>query len=321
MFCQMRKQLWNRKSGTQKRWEGQVDKYRGIWPALVTPLTEDEQINTRVTRRLVDWLIACGIGGFYVCGGTGEGILLSVEARQAMAETVLEQVNGRVPVIVHVGATATADALALARHAARAGAQAVASIPPFYYDVGFKAIKEHYELIAGASSLPLYIYYIPTATGVTVTAAQMWDLCQIPNVRGFKYTAFDLYLLEQILALADSSLNVFCGPDQLFAPMLTVGVDGAIGSTYNVLAQHYVKIYDAFCAGDIVEARRLQSSANRVIDVWTAYGLPAVKEMLRMLDFDCGHCRRPFRRLSAAEVEQLRNDLEQVGFFELVGSV
>ncbi|MBN1934756.1 MAG: dihydrodipicolinate synthase family protein [Anaerolineae bacterium] len=296
-----------------------MEKYRGVWPALVTPLTKDDQVNTQVARRLVDWLIDCGAGGFYVCGGTGEGILLPVEARQLMAETVLEQVNGRVPVIVHVGAAATADALVLARHAEQAGANAVASIPPFYYNVGFEAIKEHYELIAGASPLPLYIYYIPGATGVNVTAAQMWELCQIPNVRGFKYSAFDLYLLERILALAGDSLNVFCGPDQLFAPMLAVGVDGAIGSTYNVLTRHYVKLYDAFRNRDIDEARRLQSSANRVIDVWTAYDLPAIKEMLRMLGFDCGHCRRPFRRLNAAEVARLRAGLAQAGFFELAG--
>lgn len=295
-------------------------KFQGIWPALVTPLTEDERINVPVTRRLVDWLIDCGASGFYVCGGTGEGILLSLETRQTMAETVLEQVSGRVPVIVHVGAAATADALLLARHAGQVGADAVAAIPPFYYHIGFQAIKEHYELIAGASSLPLYLYYIPGATGVNVTAAQMWELCQIPNVRGFKYTSFDLYLLEQILALSDGMLNVFCGPDQLFAPMLTVGVDGAIGSTYNVLTRHYVRIYDSFHAGDIDEARRLQAVANRVIDVWTAYDLPAIKEMLRMLGFDCGHCRRPFRRLNATEIERLCVDLARVGFFELVGS-
>jgi N-acetylneuraminate lyase len=295
-----------------------MKRFAGVWPALMTPLTKKDEINVSVARRLVDYLIEREIGGLYVCGGTGEGVLLPVEARKTMAETAIEQANGRVPVIVHVGATATADAVTLARHAELAGADGVAAVPPFYYKVGFRAVKEHYALIAGASSLPLYLYYIPGATGVNLSAEQMWELCQTPNVAGFKYTAFDMYLLEQIFALAKGALNVFSGPDQLFAPMLTVGVDGAIGTTYNLLPRHFVRIYQAFQRGDVPEARCLQSQANRVIDAFIRHGgLPAAKEMVRMLGYDCGPCRRPLGQLSVDEVAALRADLEQVGFFEL----
>jgi len=296
-----------------------MTRFSGIWPALITPLTEDDHINVAVTRRLVDYLIDAGIGGLYVCGGTGEGVLLPVEERKRMAETVTEQVNGRVPVIVHVGAIATAGAMALATHAEDIGADSVASIPPFYYNVGFQGIKEHYELIAGACSLPLYLYYIPTATGVTMTAHQMWELCQIPNVRGFKYSSHDIYLLEQILSLGGDALNVFSGPDQLLLPFLTIGVDGAIGTTYNVLPRHFVRLYETFRNGDIETARQLQSLANRVIDTFLNHsGLPAIKEMMRFVGFDCGYCRRPFRRLSEAEVAALRADLDRAGFWDLV---
>jgi len=295
-----------------------MTRFSGVWPALVTPLTEDDHINVSVTRRLVDHLIDAGIGGLYVCGGTGEGILLPPTERKAMAETTIEQVNGRVPVIVHVGATATADAIELAAHAEQIGADGVAAIPPFYYKVGFLGIKEHYELIAAASSLPLYLYYIPSTTGVTMTAEQVWELCQIHNVVGFKYSAFDMYLLEQILSLGGGTLNVFSGPDQLFAPMLTVGVDGAIGSTYNLLPRHFVALYNAFQAGDVAKARAMQSQGNRAIDTLARHGgLPAVKETMRMLGFDCGYFRRPFRRLSEAEVAALRADLDRIGFWDL----
>jgi N-acetylneuraminate lyase len=248
-------------------------------------------------------------------------VLLPAVERKTMAETVVEQANGRVPVMVHVGAVATAEAVELARHAESAGADAVAAVPPFYYSVGFQAIKEHYELIAGASSLPFYLYYIPSTTGVTLNAEQMWKLCQMPNVRGFKYTAFDMYLLEQILTLGQGALNVFSGPDELFAPMLAVGVDGAVGTTYNLLPRHFVRIYQAFQRGDVAEARRLQSQANRVIEVFLKHGaLPAVKEMMRMLGFDCGYCRRPLGRLDGDQVAALRVDLDRIGFWALADS-
>jgi N-acetylneuraminate lyase len=235
-----------------------------------------------------------------------------------MAETVVEHADGRVPVMLHVGSVATAEAVELAHHAEAVGADAVAAVPPFYYSVGFQAIVEHYELIAGASSLPLYLYYIPGTTGVTLSAEQMWELCQVPNVRGFKYSAFDMYLLEQILDLGQGALNVFSGPDQLFVPMLAVGVDGAVGTTYNLLPRHFCRIYDAVQRGDISEARSLQSQANRVIDTFIKHGaLPAVKEMMRMLGFDCGSCRRPLGRLRPGQVAALRADLDQVGFWEI----
>jgi N-acetylneuraminate lyase len=295
-----------------------MTRFTGVWPALLTPLTEDDHIDVATTRRLVDHLVQCGIGGLYVCGGTGEGVLLPVAERKRMAETVIAQVNDRVPIIVHVGAVATAEAIELARHASASGADGVAAVPPFYYSVGFQGIKEHYMLITGASSLPMYLYYIPGTTGVTLTAEQMWELCQIPGVAGFKYSAFDMYLLEQILTLGQGTLNVFSGPDQLFAPMLTVGVDGAIGTTYNLLPRHFCRIYEAFQRGDVDEARRLQSQANRVIDAFIRHGgLPAVKEMMRMLGYDCGYCRRPFRRLSEDEVAALRADLDRIGFWEI----
>jgi N-acetylneuraminate lyase len=296
-----------------------MTRFSGVWPALVTPLDNSERINVSVTRRLVDHLIRAGIGGLYVCGGTGEGILLPLDVRRQMVETVIEEANGRVPVIAHVGAVATADATQLAAHAKQVGADGIAAVPPFYYSVGFQGIKEHYELIASACDLPLYLYYIPSATGVTLAAGQMWDLCQVENVQGFKYSAFDMYLLEQILELGERKLNVFSGPDQLFGPMLAVGVDGAIGTTYNILPRHFCRLFEAFGQNDIARVQRLQSQANRVIDTFLTYGgLPAVKEIMRMLGFDCGQCRRPFRPLDSDEIRALRADLDKLGFWDLV---
>jgi N-acetylneuraminate lyase len=295
-----------------------MTRFGGVWPAMFTPLTDEDELNVEVTKRLVEHLIEAEIGGLYIGGGTGEGILLPLHVRRALAEVVVEQVAERVPVIVHVGAAATADAVSLAAHAAEIGADGAAAIPPFYYNVGFQAIAEHYALIAGASSLPFYLYYIPSTTGVTLTAEQMFSLCQIPNVRGFKYSAYDMYLLEQILSLGGGSLNVFSGPDQLFAPMLTVGVDGAIGTTYNLIPHHFVRIYRAFRRGDIAAARALQSQGNRVIDTFIAHGgLPAAKEIMRMLGYDCGVGRRPFRPLDRDEVAALRADLDRIGFWQL----
>ena len=296
-----------------------MTQFKGIWPALVTPLTEDDDIDVAATRQLLDYLIDAGVHGFYVCGGTGEGVLLSVEERKLMAETVIDHVNGKLPVIMHVGDIATANAMDLAAHAERAGADAVAAVPPFYYRPDFQAIKEHYAMIADASDLPLYLYYIPSTTGITLSAEQMWELCQMPKVAGFKYSDFDLYKLEQILGMGGGTLNVFSGPDQLFFPCQAVGVDGAVGSTYNILPRLFVKLYDACCRSDMPAARELQAQANRIIDAYVKYGgIPALKEILRLMGYDCGYCRRPLGRLTAAQIAGLSAELRDHGFWDLL---
>ncbi|OUC05406.1 hypothetical protein RY27_27515, partial [Litorilinea aerophila] len=127
-----------------------MPQFQGAWPALLTPFTARDEVNIPVLRAVIDYLLGKGIGGFYVCGSTGEGVYMSVAERQRVAETVVEQVNGRVPVIVHVGALALPDAVALASHAQAIGADAVASIiPPFYNDVA--SIVDYFTALSAAA--------------------------------------------------------------------------------------------------------------------------------------------------------------------------
>ncbi|HIQ06011.1 MAG TPA: dihydrodipicolinate synthase family protein, partial [Anaerolineae bacterium] len=163
---------------------GTVLTLRGVMPALLTPFDERGAVNEPVARELVDRLVAAGVNGFYVCGGTGEGLLLTPAERKRMAEIVVDQVAGRVPVVIHVGAIDTATAVDLAAHARAIGADAVSAIPPFYYALDVAAIKEHYRLIGEAARLPLYIYNIPDATGVAVTPEMLVEFMQMEWLRG-----------------------------------------------------------------------------------------------------------------------------------------
>src|SRR5690606_38137872 len=115
---------------------------------LITPLDGGKAVNFDTLRKLVDFHIQSGVHGFFVCGGSGEGLLLSVEERKAVLETVKEAANGRAQIIAHIGALATATAQELAAHAAELGVDAVAAVPPFYFRVDDDALYDHYRLIA-----------------------------------------------------------------------------------------------------------------------------------------------------------------------------
>jgi N-acetylneuraminate lyase len=253
-----------------------------------------------------------------VGGSSGEGLLLSPEERKGLAEGVVKEVAGAATVMVHVGATSTDEAAELARHAKRIGADAVGSIPPIYYRVGLQGLADHYRLIGEASDLPLYVYYFPGATGVSVEARDFADrLSRIPTLRGMKFTDYNLFLMRQIQEAFGGKLNVLSGPDEVFVAARMMGADGAIGTTYNLIPQVFIKADRAFRDGDIAAAQDWQFKANRVIAILLRYGhLPAFKAAMGFLGIDCGTVRRPLIPLDEAARSVLRRELEETGFFE-----
>jgi N-acetylneuraminate lyase len=294
--------------------------YRGIWPALVTPLTREGRVNIPVTEALINDLIAAGISGLYVCGGTGEGVLLSPAVRREMAEVALGVVSGRIPVMVHIGAINTETAVELAQHASLVGADAISAVPPFYYSVPFAATLTHYRTILSAAPVPLYVYYIPSATGNPFSAEQLLELCALDGVAGFKYSSQDLYTLTRLLAMRDpDKMNVFSGPDELFLPCLALGADGAIGTTYNFMPRLYIDIMQCYLHGDYLEARRLQHIATGLIHVLLPLGaIAATKALLPFLGYQVGFGVPPLPRIEGAEAQRLHDSLVRAGLDDML---
>jgi N-acetylneuraminate lyase len=292
----------------------------GIIPALLTPLNEaGTAVNHATLRQLVEFHIQRGVTGFFVCGGSGEGLLLTAEERQAVLETVVAAVDRRVSVIAHVGALDTAAAQHLAAHAASLKVDAVAAVPPFYFRVDEAALFDHYRLIADAAAgTPVYLYNIPSATGVEITAATMAKLITIPAVRGIKYTSSNFYDMRNIIELASQELTVLSGSDEVCIAGLAMGAHGAIGSTYNVMPATFAALYQAFRASDLADAQALQFRANRVIKALLSVPLIAgLKVILSSWGYDCGGPRRPQRPITADERARLLDAVAAAGLEQL----
>ncbi len=291
--------------------------FRGVWAASLTPLTANDEIDIPALHRLLDYVLGAGMHGIYVCGSSGEWVLLSPAERMCLAEATVSHVAGHVPVMVHVGATSTRDAVALARHARDIGADAVSSVPPFYYNVNPSGLVAHYRHIAQAAQLPVYLYNLPDATGVNVTVRVMQELLALGYVQGLKYTSYNLLEMREIIEVCGDRLTVFSGLDEIFLPCLVTGVQGGIGTTYNCLPHLFVELYDAWCNGDIARAQELQFVVDRVVLTLARYGIiSAVKAAMRFLELDCGGPRLPLCPLTDEEETRLRADLERVGFFD-----
>lgn len=276
---------------------------KGIYPALVTPVNAAGRFQVKPYEQLLKRVYDAGVNGVYVCGQTGEGFQLSIEDRKAATECAVRCSPADAKVIVHVGTPTTDAAVELTKHAALAGAHCVSSLPPVG-NYSFEEIKEYYMAIASASNLPLLIYYFPSLCAAIRTTEQVLELCAIPNVIGLKFTDSDFY---RLWAIRQTGAVVFAGADEMLISGLIMGASGGIGSTYNLIADSFVALYNHASMGEWEEARLMQNKINTFIQALLIYPVhPSIKQLLFWLGIDCGSCILPRRELTLAEQDNLR---------------
>lgn len=281
-------------------------KLRGIIPALVTPFTKDGDIDEKALRGIVQFQLKSGVNAFYALGTTGSGPAMEPSERKRVAEIVVEETNGRVPVIVQVGASEPTAVLELARHAEKIGADAVASLTPFYYHPGEEAIIEYYEKISRASSLPLFVYNIPPNTGFNVDVKLLERLSRIPRLVGIKDSSGDFAQLLDYMYTVPDGFNVITGTDSYLFSALCAGIHGGVSAIANAFPEHFVAMYEAYKAKDFEQGKALQIKARALRNALSTPPLAPILETLKMRGLASGYVRLPFRSMHSQEIEALR---------------
>lgn len=270
-----------------------------IFSALIVPMNAVESINYEALRRLADCQLEDGVEGFYCCGSSGEGLLLTLEERKKVLEAVTAEVKGRVPVIAHVGTIRTADAIELGRHAKSVGAEAVSMIPPYYYHFSMDEIMNYYEdVLEAVPDMPAIIYNIPQFTGVEFNKDNAKRLLDHENIIGIKHTSRNLYAMERMRQAYPDKI-LFNGFDEQFLGALSMGATATIGTTVNLFAPLFGRIRRLFAEGRMEEAHAVQSEVNQKVEVMVKAGIfNAVKYGWTLRGVDCGDLRRPFGKLT-----------------------
>lgn len=290
-----------------------MHRFGGIYPALLTPMYSDETINYKELKKLARMNLNKGVKGFYVGGSTAECFLLSLDERKKLLDTVVEENNGQGVILSHIGCIAQRDAIELAKHAKQAGADVISSIPPFYFGFSPEEIHNYYVSIVEAVDLPMLIYHFPANSGVKMTAEQVNAYLEDPRFVGIKYTSNDLFLMGQIRN-SNPDKVIFNGCDEICLSGLAAGADGAIGSTYNFMAEKFIALQNAFLRGEIDEAKALQKQAVNIISALCKVKImPGEKAILNMMGFEMGVCRKPFRSVTAEEQAYLKKVLTENG--------
>jgi N-acetylneuraminate lyase len=287
-----------------------MQKLEGIYPAVITPFRDAHSIDLDALAALVDRLLDAGVDGVYVGGNTGEWYLQTLEERKAAARCAVESAHGRGRVLVHVGCNSTADALELARHAERIGADGISSLPPYVARCTGCEIVNYYKRIASATELPCFVYHFPALTG----PGPLQAIADLPGIRGVKFTDMNLYELGLLAERRSDGFLVLNGHDQVLLPGLVMGARGGVGSFYNVYPELFVSLYRAWKSGDMSIAESCQRQINQRIQAVKKHRLiPALKFMVCLHGIEAGVCREPVLPLSTEEQRQLASDLEALG--------
>lgn len=290
-------------------------KFTGILPALVTPFCDDNKtINETAARKLIELHLNQGANGFYILGGTGEGLVMARAERERMCEVAVDQVAGRKPVINHVAAMNFNEAIELAKHAEKTGCDAIAAVPPSFFYYSEDDMFHYYKKLAESVSIPLIIYYHPSAQK-DMSAKLIARIFEIENVTGVKWSSNNFYEMMKLKDMTHGEMNIINGPDELLVSGLAAGADAGIGSTYNAMLPQFIQIYNHVQNGEMEQALKIQVKVNNVIGAMLKHELiPAVKHTVKLMGIDVGNATFPMKHYTAEEAAAYEADLKATGW-------
>lgn len=229
----------------------------GSLPAIATPMHDDGSLDLPRLRSYVEWHIAEGSDALVMVGTTGESPTVDVEEHCLLIQTAVEQSAGRVPVIAGTGANSTAEAIELARFAAKIGAAAHLSVVPYYNKPTQEGLYRHFKAIAEAVELPMILYNVPGRTGCDMSNDTALRLAQIPNITGIKDATGNIERGSDLIKRAPSDFAIYSGDDATAAALILLGAHGTISVTANVAPRLMHEMCAAALKGDLPRAREI----------------------------------------------------------------
>lgn len=293
--------------------------FRGIIPPLITPLTDRDTLDVEGLDRLLEHVIAGGVQGIFLLGTTGEAPSLSYRLRRELVTRACQGVRGRVPILVGITDTAFLESVALARHAADAGASAVVLSTPYYFPAGQTELLGYTQHIAAELPLPLVLYNMPSLTKVWFDVETLRQLASIDKVVGIKDSSGDLDYFGRLMTLRAQrpDWSIMIGPEAFLPQAMQLGGDGGVAGGANVFPTLFVACYQAAVAGDSTQVAAIGqtiSDLQRIYDIgkYASRHIKATKCAASLLGLCDDFMAEPFHRFHPADRERVREILAAV---------
>ena len=284
----------------------------GIYPPHITPFSKNEEIDEKSLRTLVRFWLSSGCAGLVSCASNGEAPYLSREERKAVLKCVIDEVNGKVPVIAGVGAPSTRETIALAGDAKDAGADALLIVSPYFFKPNNREMFEHYSRVIGSTDMSVIIYNVPKFTGYNLDASLMIKIAEeFKQVIAIKDSGGSIGQIAQLIDHLGQRASVLAGTADVLLPSLHMGAKGGILALANVVPKLCVDIFSSFKQGDREKARQLQTkllSLNEIL-IKRFNQISAIKEAMNQMGKPAGYPRGPSLPLEEDARNEIRKEL------------
>ncbi|WP_297898064.1 4-hydroxy-tetrahydrodipicolinate synthase [Methanobrevibacter sp.] len=293
--------------------------FEGTAVAMITPFTEENEVDEEGYRKNINFLIENGVDGLLAAGTTGESATITIPEQKKLIDILIEEVDGRVATIAGAGSNSTNDALELVQYAESAGADMALVITPYYNKPQPHGLVEHYKAINNNSDIPIIVYNVPSRTGTDIDPETIANVAEFENVVGIKEANPDLDKLSKtkktlIEADLDDKFSILSGNDDLTLPMMSMGAKGVISVVANVDPFRMSQLVNNCLDGSYEKAMELHYELYDLMKVLFIESNPVpTKVALKMLGRPSGDIRLPLAPLkdeNLSKVEKVLNDLD-----------
>lgn len=288
--------------------------FQGAGVALVTPFTEEKDVNYEELGRLIEYQINGEIDAIIACGTTGEPVTMTEEERLSVISYTIEKVGKRVPVIAGTGGNCTKQVITFSKRAQDAGADGLLVVTPYYNKATQNGLYEHYKAVASAVDLPIILYNVPSRTGVNIlpdTAARLGK--EIENIVAIKEASGNISQVAEVIRKAEGALEVYSGNDDQIVPILSLGGIGVISVLANVAPKETHDIVRIYLDGDVKKAAQLQIKYMDLIQALFCEVNPIpVKKALELMGFQTKTLRMPLTEMEEKNVLRLKASMKEL---------
>lgn len=289
--------------------------FQGAGVAIVTPFTENNEVNYEKLGELIEYQILEGTDSIIICGTTGEASTLTHEEHLECIRYTVEKVGKRVPVIAGTGSNSTDTAIYLSQEAVKYGADALLVVTPYYNKATQKGLIAHFTAVANSVEVPIILYNVPGRTGCNILPQTVVTLVQnVDNIVGIKEASGNIAQVADLMQLSNGKIDVYSGCDEMVVPILSLGGIGVISVLSNVAPKETHDMVMNYLEGDVVASREIQLRLLPLINALFCEVNPIpVKKAVNLMGFEVGSLRMPLTEMEPANADRLLKEMIAAG--------
>ena len=299
--------------GTSLKADLGADIFGSVCVAMVTPFDSDGELDVAAGRDLAAHLVEQGIDALVLAGTTGESPTTTDEEKVALLKAVREEVGDKARIIAGAGSNNTRHAEAMAKAAAKAGADGLLVVTPYYSKPSQAGVEAHFRAVAEATDLPVCLYDIPGRSGIPIDSDTIRRLAEVDTIKAMKDAKGDM--LEASTLIQETGLAWYSGDDPLNLPWLAAGATGMISVVGHAAPKALRELVTAYENGDLARAREINANTLNVLarQQGALGGVTFAKAALRLQGIEVGDPRLPVAAATDEQVERLREEMTQAG--------